>query len=96
MKITESAKEVIMNILEANGAAALTMFTQSSCCGNSLGFEMVGVIEEEQPEMIDGVPVFMDDETKAWTGEVTIDADGGKLTLINPNSGCAGCGGGCH
>lgn len=99
MKITESAKEIIMGILESNNSEAIVMSTQSSCCGNSLSFDLVEKSEGMNVEIVDGVPAIIDEETHAWTSEVTIDStDDGGLTLINPNpmGGCSSCGGGCH
>ncbi|MFI3225830.1 MAG: hypothetical protein R3Y09_00355 [Clostridia bacterium] len=97
MTITENAKEILLEVIKNNGVDALSMYTQASCSGNSLGFNLAQSTEDSKPEMIDGVPVFMNDETRAWTGDVIIDAQNGQLTLINPNAtGCAGCAGGCH
>lgn len=96
MKITESARDVIVSVIKTNNFDAVKMYTKTSCCGNSIGFELLKLEEGQTAEMIDGVPAFVDEETMAWTEDVIIDTQDGNLTLINPNAGCGSCGGSCH
>ncbi len=101
MNITENAKLIISKVLEENNFDSVRIFTQNSCCGRSLAFDLVNSADEDQAaEMIGGLSVFLDEETKSWTGNITIDGDGERLNLIDPDaeehSGCGGCSGGCH
>ena len=103
MRITETAKHLLLAILKENEFTAIKIVTEEDCCGKGLGFDLVLADEEPtSPEMIDGVPVYMDDETCEWTGEIIIDEEDGMLVLIDPNAehshdcGCDDDDCGCH
>lgn len=51
---------------------------------------LVTITTEDQPEIINGLSVLMDEETRAWTGTVTIDVENGKLTLHDSALFCCG------
>lgn len=90
MKITDGAKEIINAALQQENANSVRLHTEKSCCGTSLQFELVTITTEDHPETINGLSVLMDDETRTWTGTVTIDAENGKLTLHDSASSCCG------
>lgn len=90
MKITDGAKEILNAALQQESANGIRLHTEKSCCGTSLQFELITISTEEQPETINGLSVLMDEETRAWTGTVTIDAENGKLTLHDSASCCCG------
>lgn len=90
MKITDEAKKVINEALTKKKADGMRLRTSRSCCGKSLRFELVTIAGEDQPENINGVSVLMDDETRAWTETITIDAANGSLTLRDSASSCCG------
>ena len=89
MQITDAAKKILDEALAEQQCNALRLHTQSSCCGRSLQFELAVLGAEDKTEMINGLSVLMDDDTRKWTGTVTVDADGEKLTLINSESCCS-------
>lgn len=90
MKITNEAKALINGELSNQGANAIRLRTSRSCCGTSLRFELVSLTDQDHPEDINGLPVLMDEETRAWTGTVTIDAADGRLILHDSAASCCG------
>lgn len=90
MKITDEAKVLLSKALEEKDANGIRLRTSRSCCGTSLRFELVVVTDKDKPEDINGLSVLMDEETRAWTGTVTIDAADGKLTLYDSAASCCG------
>lgn len=90
MEITNEAKVLINRELSEQGANAIRLRTSRSCCGTSLRFELVSFTNQDQPENINGLSVLMDEETRAWTGTVTIDAADGRLTLHDSAASCCG------
>lgn len=90
MTITDGAKEIINAALHQENADGIRLHTEKSCCGTSLQFELVTISTADYPETINGLSVLMDDETRAWTGTVTIDAQDGRLTLHDSASSCCG------
>lgn len=49
---------------------------------------LVVISEGEKADVVNGVSVLMDDETRQWTGNITIDEEGGQLKLIDASSCC--------
>lgn len=90
MKITDEAKVLIDEALTEKGDNAIRLHTSRSCCGTSLRFELVTLTDQDQPETINGLSVLMDEETREWTGTVTIGAAGGRLTLHDSAASCCG------
>ncbi len=89
MQITDAAKKIIIEALKAEQCDGLRLHTTRSCCGKSLNFELVKTGANEKPDMINGIPVLMDDDTRQWTGTVIIDAEEEKLTLNDSASCCS-------
>lgn len=89
MQITNAAKEILDKALTEQQCNALRLHTQNSCCGRSLQFELVTLEAEDKAETVNGLSVLMDDETRQWTGTVTIDADGENLKLSESTSCCS-------
>lgn len=89
MQITDAAKKIISEALAAEQCDSLRLHTTRSCCGKSLNFELVKIGADEKADMINGLSVLMDDDTRQWTGTVTIDAEGEKLTLNDSASCCS-------
>lgn len=90
MKITDKAKVLINKALSEEGTNAIRLHTSRSCCGTSLRFEPVTLTDQDQPEDINGLSVLMDEETRAWTDTVTIDAEYDGLTLHDSAASCCG------
>lgn len=89
MQITDAARKIISDAIEAEQCDGVRLYTTRSCCGQSLNFELIKMEANEKSEVINGLYVLMDDDTRQWTGTVTIDADGEKLILINSASCCS-------
>lgn len=90
MKITDEAKQLLNKALDEKKADGIRMRTSRSCCGTSLRFELVTVTDQDRPEDINGLSVLMDEETRTWTGTVTIDAEDGRLILHDSAASCCG------
>jgi Fe-S cluster assembly iron-binding protein IscA len=90
MKITDGAKKFIQETLDEEKADAIRLRTSNSCCGRSLQFELVKLTGQEQPEMINGLSILMDQETRAWTNTITLGARGNRLTLTDSAASCCG------
>lgn len=90
MKITDEAKQLLNKALSEKEVNGIRLRTSRSCCGTSLKFELVTITDEDKPEDINGLSVLMDEETRAWTGTVTIDAEYGRLTLHDSAASCCG------
>lgn len=88
MKITDAARELIKRELKEEGYEGIRLLTIHSCCGESLRLQPVRAEQETEAEEINGVRVWMDEETRGWTETVTIDVDGDQLTLRNAASCC--------
>lgn len=91
MQITNEAKAIIKQALEAEQSDGIRLSTtRSSCCGGkSLNIELVKIEADEKADMINEIAVLMDEDTREWTGDVIIDGKEGKLTLINAGSCCS-------
>ena len=90
MKITDDAKKLIQETLDEEKADAIRLHTSISCCGKSLQFELVKLTGQEQPEIINGLSVLMNQETRAWTNTITLGERRGRLTLTDSAASCCG------
>lgn len=88
MQITDAAKEMISGAITEKECNGIQLYTEKSCCGKTLQIALVVISENEKPDSVNGISVLMDDETREWTGNITIDAEGGQLKLIDASSCC--------
>ncbi|MEE1113862.1 MAG: hypothetical protein UHN88_02175 [Eubacterium sp.] len=96
MIITDEAKIILAKVLAQQEGSVLTFHTQEKCSGPSLVVTLTPHDEKREETTINDLPVYLDEETVAWTGNVTIRAKGQGLVIDNPDAaGCSGCGGGC-
>jgi hypothetical protein len=91
MKITEEAKTMITEALKSNDCDCLQAKLQQSCCGTSLVFTLTKLESGKKPITIDGVSVFMDDETQERAKTVTIAVENGKLVIHDDKPSCCCC-----
>lgn len=98
MKITDEAKEILNQGLAANNCDCLTATLQQSCCGSSVSFSLSNLTSEDKPEMVNGIPVIMDDEILKKVELVTLYAEDGELLFQDdaphddaPSTGCSSC-----
>lgn len=96
LTITNSAAEMLKNLIKENGADGLQAFMAQSCCSASPAFQMVRFEEGDQPEIINEIPVLMDDDVKGEIDQAIIDVADGELAVFLPAAGGCGCGGHHH
>lgn len=87
MKITDEARKLIEREMREEGCTGIRLLTVHSCCGESLRIRPERA-EETGAQEINGIRVWMDEETRGWTDAVTLDADDDQLTLHNKAACC--------
>lgn len=101
MVITDSAKELILKVLQEDNKNVVKIEVVSSGCHGQL---FLDTIISNDFELINDVPVQISEIDKEYLDNVTFDTKGGNLifTLNNSCGGCTGCGSddegcaGCH
>lgn len=89
MIITQEAKSLLNKVSESNGYDCLKASLQQSCCGTSVVLSMAKLDDKDEPVIIDGVSVLMDNEVEERAKTVTLDAKRGRLILQDEAaSGC--------
>lgn len=92
MIITDEAKEIILQGLEANDSDCLRATLQQSCCGSSVSFSLASLTSEDKAEIINGLPVIMDEEIVKRVELVTLYAEDGELLFKDDApSSCSSC-----
>ena len=91
MKITEEAKTLIAEALVSNDCDCLKVTLQQSCCSTSLNLALAKLEVGEEPILINGISVMMDDRTKAKTETVTLSTENGGLVIQDETQSCS-CG----
>lgn len=91
MKITEEAKGLLLEAIKANDANCVLVTEEKSCCGSQLSFSLTKVLENDQVEMIEGVPFIMDESIKTSVLGVTIKSENGQLFIHDVNQSECGC-----
>lgn len=91
MIITDEARPLVLEALEQNNADSLEVAVLRSCCSSSwiLGYRKLK--EGDTPEIINGIPVIMDEEGKKWADNVTLEARDGELNLRDDNPPSCSC-----
>jgi len=92
MIITDEAKEIIKIGLEANNCDCLTAALQQSCCGSSVSFSLASLTSEDKAEIVNEIPVIMDEEIIKRVELVTLYAEDGELLFKDDApSSCSSC-----
>jgi uncharacterized protein YbaR (Trm112 family) len=91
MKITEEAKIILLEAIASNKADCLLVSQQTTCCGTSLAFSLANLKEGEASELIDGIPVFLEEAVRELVGKVTIQAENGQLFVHDENAAACDC-----
>lgn len=89
MQITDAAKKMISEAIAEKGCNGIQLYTEKSCCGKSLQIALVVIAENEKTDSVNGISVLMDDETREWTENITIDVEGGQLRLVRASCCCS-------
>lgn len=92
MIITNSASQLILDLLKKENKTGVRFFIKRSCCGASLDADFID-IEGNECININQIPVLMDDDTQYYTQNIIVDRDGDYL-VVRQNGGC-GCNSGC-
>lgn len=94
MKMTEKAKEYILNAMKENNADTLRFYGIAGCCGMNLAVGLVPAEEGDQIEMVSEVKIAIMPEMAQELQDVTINVEeqNGEIGLIlegyAPGCGC--------
>lgn len=91
MKITEEAKRILLEAIKANDSTCVLVTEEKSCCGSQFSLSLANALENDQVEMIDGVPFIMDQSIKTSVLGVTIKAEKGQLFIYDANKLLSQC-----
>lgn len=95
MDVSEKAKELLKKSMKDNDCDCLHVTTESSaCCGVSLNFTIEQMKTGDQPTVINGIPVIMNQQVLKETEALKIDVENGQLVINEGISGCS-CGSNC-
>ncbi|MDD7281906.1 MAG: hypothetical protein PUH10_07980 [Erysipelotrichaceae bacterium] len=95
MKITDSAKVILEQILDQENKNCITFFTQGEGCQTRLCMDCIVVTDAMQNN---GLYVDMSEETARLLEDITLDAEDGNLVITSMHScgsSCSSCSGGC-
>ncbi|NCT39566.1 adhesin [Bacillus sp. EB93] len=91
MKITDSAKQLLENVLNENGAEGIRLYSVAGCCGPQMALSLDAPQETDVIQNINGIKVAVDSQI-ASTEEFTLDKeenqDGVGLVLLGGSSCC--------
>lgn len=92
MQITDSAKTIILEMLEEEQKNGVTFFTEGQGCQTRLVMDYIAVTDGPT---INGIFVDMSEETSRLLEDIILDARDGRLVIRSnaPASGCGGCSG---
>lgn len=81
MNISDEAKTILLKSLTSNENDCLKARLQKSCCGTSLYFTLAKLHEGDDPIIINGISVLMDDQIKERAKTVTLTGKDGRLVI---------------
>lgn len=95
MKITDSARDALKQILAEQNADGLLVQIQETCCGKNPVFQLAAFDENDKPEEFNGIQMVIPEETADAVEDLIIDVINDELVVLNAvNGGC--CGGHGH
>lgn len=93
MEITNEAKKMLEEVMEANKCDCLKAELQTSCCGSSLGFGLGKLENTDEPVVINGVQVLMGEGVMERAETITITVENGEIGIKDAaESGCSSSG----
>lgn len=95
MKITDSAKEALLQVIEETQADGLRVAIQETCCGKSPVIGLDVYADQDQPEKINDISIVIPEEARDIAEGLEIDLVNGELVVLNTVCGCGGHDGGC-
>ena len=81
MKITNEAKTILEDLLISNGFDCLKANLQKSCCGTALAFNLGKIEDGDEPMIINGIKVLMNQDAIDRANAITIRVDHGELVI---------------
>lgn len=82
LKISDEAKSILTEMLAENDCDCLFVSLQPSCCGTSLDFSLTKKEAKDQPIIINGISVLIDEASKARTENVMLSTENGELVIL--------------
>lgn len=102
MKITDSARDALKNLLAENEADGLLVGIHETCCGKSPVFQLAVFDENDTPEVFNEISLVIPEPARDALDDLIIDEVNGELvvmsTAVEPGGCCGGHGhgeGGC-
>ncbi len=84
MQITNEARDILLDVIRANGKDALLVTEKASDCGHtSLLISLASRTESDLPVLINGVSVLMDGPAAARAETVTLSTQDGRLVILD-------------
>lgn len=91
MKITNQAKQMILEILSENEAEGIRLYAVQGCCGPQFALSLEGPKDSDTVETINDIKVAFDSEVQG-IDNLTLDTeetkDGTGLVLLGANNCC--------
>lgn len=94
MKITDSARDALKNLLAENGADGLLVGIHETCCGKSPVFQLAAFDENDTPESFNEINLVIPDEARDALDDLIIDEVNGELVVMSTAVDAGGCCGG--
>jgi len=92
MKITDEAKEIVMQGLTANECDCLQAILKQSGCGTKVSFSLSNLKGDDKVEIVNGIPIIMDDDTLKRVEQLTLYSENGELLFQDDApSSCSSC-----
>lgn len=91
MKISDGAKELLVNFLSEKGAEGIRLTSVSGCCGPQFTISLDTPLESDTVSTINGIKVAIDSQITG-TEELTLDKEeteeGAGLVLLGASNCC--------
>jgi len=89
MIITDSAKEMLKNVMTENNVEGIRFyFVGQGCCGPQLGVSLDVPEEHDVIKEVNGVQVAIDQRVLSMTEDVTLDLQDGNLAFVGLPENC--------
>lgn len=92
MIITDDAKEILKKALAENKCDCLQATLKQAGCGKSVSFSLSNLMNDDKAQIINGIPVLMDEEILKKVEQVTLYTEDGELLFHDDApSSCSSC-----
>ena len=83
MEITNEAKIMLEDLFKSNGGDSLKAMLKNSCCGSSVVFSIVKKEDNEEPVLVNDVPVIMGEGVSERAETVIMTVENGELSITD-------------